>query len=185
MVLVDSGSLSGVARKSTDVLSPRWKRHNIPVAVSKWNLSITLPHWPIRHLLTNEFPVSLSLRLVVFSTLYCYINVRFLKYFLHNLYLVWFCDNPLPLYVWEEAKIWTQGTLHALLSHFCSIVSHQHHRGISTALLWAPPVNTWTQAGRLGKKKKVAVTGSACVFPSAPWQDLFIVIDKSIIVSMA
>ena len=117
-----SRSSSGVARKSTDVLSPRWKRHNIPVAVSKWNLSITLPHWPIRHLLINEFLVSLSLRLVVFSTLYCYINVRFLKYFLHNSYLVWFCDNPLLLYVWEEAKIWTQGTLHALLSHFCSIV---------------------------------------------------------------
>ena len=110
---------------STDVLRPRWKRHSMPVAVSERTPPITLLHWP------NQTPshwrnpiatfVSLWLRLVVPSILYCCFNILFFKYFLHTFRLVWLFDNPSLLFVWEEAKIWTQSTPHALLSHFCSI----------------------------------------------------------------
>ena len=108
-----------------DVLSLRWKRHGIPVTVSKRTLPINLLHQPNQAPSQWRIPldalVSLSLRPVVPSILYCYVNVRFFKYFLHTFCLVRLCDKPSLLFVWKEAKIWTQGTLHTLLSHFCSM----------------------------------------------------------------
>ena len=87
---------------------------------------------PIRHLLWRislDTLVNLSPCPVVPSILYCYVNVLFYKYFLHTACLVRLCDNPSLFFVWEEAKIWTQGTPHALLSHFCSVTC-------STSIIW-------------------------------------------------
>ena len=107
------------------VCPPMSPRHSMPVAVSERTPPTTLLHWP------NQTPshwrnpiatlVSLWLRLVVPSILYCCFNILFFKYFLHTFRLAWLFDNPSLLFVWEEAKIWTRSTLHALLSHFCSI----------------------------------------------------------------
>ena len=117
-----SGCLGQCYQKVCPPMSPR---HSMPVAVSERTPQITLLHWP------NQTPshwrnpiatfVSLWLRLVVPSILYCCFNILFFKYFLHTFCLVWLFDNPSLLFVWEEAKIWTQSTPHALLSHFCSI----------------------------------------------------------------
>ena len=97
--------------KSTDVLSLRWKRHGIPVTVFQRTLPINLFHQPNQAPSHGRIPldalVSLSLRPVVPSILYCYVNVRFLKYFLQTFCLVRLCDKPSLLFVWKEAKIWT------------------------------------------------------------------------------
>ena len=126
MALVDPGTWAVLPEsKSTDVLSRRWKRHSIPVAVSKRTLPMNLFHWPnyapSHWWIPLDTLVSLSLCPMVSSILYCYVNVRFFKYFLHTFCLVRLCDNPLLVFVWKEAKIWTQGTPHAPLSHFCYI----------------------------------------------------------------
>ena len=126
-----------------DVLRPRWKRHSMPLAVSEWTPPITLLHWP------NQTPshwrnplttfVSLWPRLVVPSILYCCFNVLFFKYFLHTFRLDGFSI------IHHVAKIWTQSTPHALLSHFCSITCPpQHHWETASALPRTPPVDTWS-----------------------------------------
>ena len=93
----------------------------------------TPSHW--RNPLTTF--VSLWPRLVVPSILYCCFNVLFFKYFLHTFRLVWLFDNPSLLFVWEEAKIWTQSTPHALISHFCSITCMPYGHW-SDLVVWSP-----------------------------------------------
>ena len=91
--------------------------------MSKRTLPMNLFHWPnyapSHWWIPLDTLVSLSPCPVVSSILYCYVNVRFFKYFLHTFCLVRLCDNPLLVFVWKEAKIWTQGTPHAPLSHLC------------------------------------------------------------------
>ena len=112
MALVDPSTWAVLPEsKSTDVLSLRWKRHGIPVTVFQRTLPINLFHQPNQAPSHGRIPldalVSLSLRPVVPSILYCYVNVRFLKYFLQTFCLVRLCDKPSLLFVWKEAKIWT------------------------------------------------------------------------------
>ena len=173
--------------KSIDVLSRRWKRHGIPVAASKRTLPINLFHWPNQAPSYWRIPLDTLVTLlpcpVVPSILYCYFNVLFFKYFLHTFHLVRLCDNPSLLFVWEEAKIWTQGTSHALLSRLCNITCPTSIIGEPALLCCGRHLKTCDH--RLDAKNKKSHSDRISLCDPTQWQDLFTASDKLIIVSMS
>ena len=98
-------------------LNRKCRQHSTPVAAFERALPIstspshsdTFPG----QLPTDVFVLILSWayhHALMFLPFKCYINVRFLEYFLHSFLPVWLCDDPALLIVREIAKIQTQGT---------------------------------------------------------------------------
>ena len=125
--------------------------------------------------------MNLSPLLVVLPS-HCY-NICYLKYFSHTFFLTRLCDNPALLVVWEEARIWTQGTQNVSPSlDFCSGACAT----ASSANEYCFAVDTTCTLlirDQMLRAQRALAIKSPCVLPSALWQDLITAGDKLILVS--
>ena len=164
------------------MFKPNWGKSS---GACLWQYLRNSANWPNQvpfqwRILLDTF-VNLSPLLVVLPS-HCY-NICYLKYFSHTFFLTRLCDNPALLVVWEEARIWTQGTQNVSpFLDFCSGACAT----ASSANEYCFAVDTTCTLlirGQMLRAQRALAIKSPCVLPSALWQDLVTAGDKLILVS--